>query len=121
MTTQERELMIWQIQKWISSGFNRKSLHTLIESTYDLKTYQTRNKYISEASKGLKEDLDIESIKNMLAERLDVLSEKAEEKERYDWAVKAIDSQAKLLGLTDNKKEVSIEEGDKIFKVTFGE
>lgn len=113
-------MMIRDIANLISKGFNRNSLHLIIEKRYDLKSYNARNKYIKLASAKINEELDIESLKTLLISRLDALSEKAEKNKKYGEAIKAIDTQAKLLGILEVNKSISVKTEDTTFTVKFG-
>lgn len=109
MTAEERILAVKTVADWLGKGFSKGSLHLLIEKTYDLTSYQSRNKLISEAAKSISDSLDSETLRSYIAERLDNISAKAEEAEKYSDAVKALDSYSKILGLSVDKSEVKID------------
>lgn len=109
MTESERDMMVWDISKLISQGFGRKSLHKIIEERYNLTSVSARNKYISQAAEKISEGLQKDTIKELMVNRLESISEKAEDAGKYTDAIKAIESQGKLLGLFVDKKEVKLD------------
>lgn len=91
----------------------------MIETTYDIKTVQTRNKYLTEARKLIQEELDIDEMRQTFINRLDALSELAESNGKVGEAIKAVTEQAKLLGLYVDKQEIKVDIDT--YKIKFGE
>lgn len=111
MTESEKKLMINQIAIWISKGFTRPSLRKLIEKTYDIISMQAQNKYISLASEQLSNEINVDTLKEMIASRFERLSEKAEKDKKYGDATRATAEMAKILGLNkeeDQQKNITV-------------
>lgn len=119
MSESERYAIVKQIQLFIAKGWSKATVkHEIARITGYSSPKAILNIY-NEACKELADEINPESLKATIIERLDNISEEAQGNMKYSDAIKALDTMAKISGIVDNKKEVNVS-GD-IIKIQFGE
>lgn len=117
MTEAERYAAIKQVETWIAQGKSKKLIKMLIAEKFDLQSSAAQNKLYAEALRETHKDFNPEDIRNHIMNRLDIISDKAEETNKFGDAIKALEHIGKLNGLYVDKQEVKL---DTKIKVKFG-
>lgn len=95
----ETYLRMMTVRDWLSKGYSLKTIHKLIEEKFDLCSLPSRTKVIKAALEEMHSATDPNSLRSILVEKLDNITEHAFKNENYGDAIRAINEMSKLYGL----------------------